>query len=346
MKRYLALHARALETRTGIGTVLQVTMSRRVAVVTGANSGIGLATAKALACPPHSYHVVLACRSEAAGEEAAATVRRACAEASVEVLPLDLAELSSVVAFAARVAQSFRSIHALVCNAGIGGLARPSAPTPDGAELVYRVNFVGHFVLLQRLLPLLEAGAPSRVVTLSSVMHHFGHTRWLEPLEYPEGLEPGSLPSTYPTSKLALAVLAAEVSRRYASRGVVGVACNPGAVNSQIWYRGSDSWGSTPRWLERLFGRVFRLAFLTPDQAACVAVSAATDDGWAEKAAAGPLYLCPYRTPWRGAMLFELHGPFAGPRVCRPHRAVGDPEAGRDLWEGMMRAKSVASYLI
>ena len=113
--------------------------------------------------------------------------------------------------------------------------------TTDGAaaDLHYRVNFVGHFLLCLRLQKSLERGAkesglPSRVVNLSSVMHRYGDTDWLSPLRFSKSQR------TYGTSKLAMAVLASELTRRWAACGVIGIAVNPGAVNSDIWYRGQQ----------------------------------------------------------------------------------------------------------
>ena len=127
---------------------------------------------------------------EARGNAAAEALCRQSADASVSYVPLDLVDFVSVVEFTRRLADEYPAgIHVLVCNGGIGGTDQPSESTPDGADLVYRVNFVSHFILVQRLLPLLERGTAtasvaSRVVTLSSVMHRYGHTRWTEPLAF------------------------------------------------------------------------------------------------------------------------------------------------------------------
>ena len=172
-------------------------------------------------------------------------------------------------------------------------------------------------------------------------MHRSGHTRWLEGLDF----EPSH--RTYATSKLALAVFAAELTRRAAPRGVVGVAVNPGAVNSDIWYRGDASWGETPAWQRSLLGWLFRSAFLTTEQGAATSVSAATDPAWArgEDGPPGPQYLCPYRTPEAAPMPLELHGPFAGPRLCTPHDAVLDPAEGKALWDGLSADARVSAFL-
>lgn len=124
-----------------------------------------------------------------------------------------------------------------------------------------------------------------------------------------------------------MAVFASEITRRWAARGISGIAVNPGAVNSDIWYRGQLSRGVQ----EYLVRPVFSALFLTSAQGAACSVAAATDSRFAEPPVG--LYLCPYRTPTAAPSLFELHGPFAGACECRPHPAVLDEALGRSLWE-------------
>lgn len=317
-----------------------------MAAITGANTGVGKETALGLARA--GFHVVLGCRSFEKGAAAAEWVCRQCAGASVEVLPLDLLDLKSAVRFAAALGALCRQsdLRVLVCNAGVGGTNRKSAALPDGSDSMYRVNFVGHFVLVQQLLPLLQRSgsraSPARVVTLSSVMHRFGSTaeHWLAPLTQHAGF------STYATSKLTMACLAAELTRRYRDAGVVGIAVNPGAVNSDIWYR-AEAWGAQPTWLQTAQSLLFASTFLTTAQGACTSISAATEARWrgGEAPDGSPLYLCPYRTPFAWPMPFELHGPFAGARCCRPRAEVLDRKLCGELWDGMMRAKVLAPFL-
>lgn len=326
----------------------------RVAVVTGANTGVGKDTALGLC--QKGFHVVMACRSEARGAAAAEWVRERCSGGSIEVQQLDLVDFASVVRFAdalgshALCRQS--GLQVLVLNAGVGGTNRTSAALPDGADSVYRTNFVSHFVLTVHLLPLLrragrDPAQPARVVALSSVMHRWGvaPARWLEPLTQRAEFAKTQPFGAYATSKLTMACLAAEVTRRYRDAGVVGIAVNPGAVNSDIWYR-NEAWGDRPEWQKRALSTFFRLTFLTNEQGASASVSAATEGRWlAELADESVLYLCPYRTPWWSPLPFELWGPYAGPRPCRPHSAVYDAEACREMWDGLMRADSLAPCL-
>jgi len=131
-------------------------------------------------------------------------------------------------------------------------------------------------------------------------------------------------------------------------RGVIGLAVNPGAVNSDIWYRGDASWGRRPAWQRTLLEIAFRSTFLTTAQGAATSISAVTEAAWEQRPpydGAGALYLAPYRTPAAMPMPFELHGPFAGARPCTPHPAVGDAPEGRSLWEGLVADARVRPLL-
>jgi len=190
-------------------------LSGRTAVVTGANSGIGLKAATALA--EHGAHVVLACRKTGAGRDAAAGI-----DGSTEVAELDLASLESVQRFAEGVD---RPVDLLVNNAGVMTPPR-YRETADGFELQYGTNHLGHVALTARLLPrLLEASAP-RVVGVSSIAHHSGDDSVLQ----------GNPAATYRpdkaygNSKLANLLFAVELQRRAAAAGspLTATAAHPG----------------------------------------------------------------------------------------------------------------------
>ena len=124
-----------------------------------------------------------------------------------------------------------------------------------------------------------------------------------------------------------MAVLSSEVTRRWADKNIIGIAVNPGAVNSDIWYRRQQ-----PHFVQEYLVRpAFSLLFLTSAQGAACSIAAATDERYSTPVIGR--YLCPYRTPNLSPWPFELHGPFAGARECRPVNAVLDEETGRRLWE-------------
>jgi NAD(P)-dependent dehydrogenase (short-subunit alcohol dehydrogenase family) len=192
--------------------------SGRTAVVTGANSGLGLATARALAAA--GAHVVMAVRDEARGKAAAADV-----PGDVEVRALDLADLESVQAFAGSWSGP---LDVLVNNAGI--MAVPAGVTVDGFELQFGTNHLGHFALTNLLLP----HVTDRVVTVSSTMHRVGAIV-LDDLNWQR--RPYSAERAYGQSKLANLLFTLELQRRLEAAGsaVRATAAHPGwaATNLQ-----------------------------------------------------------------------------------------------------------------
>lgn len=145
-------------------TDLHVSMADKVAVVTGANSGIGRATATGLA--RLGATVVLACRSIDRGEEARAAIARETGHDDVHVERLDLASLASVRDAADRIRARFPAIHVLVNNAGV--MIHERTVTDDGIETGFQTNTLGPFVFTNRLAPALAAGAPARVIHVTS----------------------------------------------------------------------------------------------------------------------------------------------------------------------------------
>ena len=143
----------------------------RVAVVTGANGGLGLETARALA--RKGAHVVMASRNMEKGEAARRDIQAGLPGASLEVMNLDLGSLESVRRFAAAVLAAHPVVDLLVNNAGIMGT--PRAETVDGFEQQFGVNHLGHFALTAHLLPALARAGAARVVSVTSTARHFRH---------------------------------------------------------------------------------------------------------------------------------------------------------------------------
>jgi NAD(P)-dependent dehydrogenase (short-subunit alcohol dehydrogenase family) len=204
-------------------------LSERTVVVTGANSGLGYETVRALAGA--GARTVLACRGPEKAEAAAAQVRREHPGARLEVLALDLANLSSIEAFAAELADRYGPIDVLCNNAGV--MALPFRQTSDGFEMQFGTNHLGHFALTLRLLPLLERASAGRVVTVSSIYHRYGKMRW-DDLGWQQGYDKWQ---AYSMSKLANLLFAYELQRRLdaARLSTISVAAHPGysATNLQ-----------------------------------------------------------------------------------------------------------------
>ncbi len=203
--------------------------SGRVAVVTGANSGIGLITARELA--KHGARVILACRNTEKGHAAAAEIAAAApAGAEVEVRALDLGSLESVQAFASDLGD--KRLDLLINNAGI--MMPPRQTTADGFELQFGTNHLGHFALTGLLLERLAAAGAARVVTLSSIEHKRGKLDF-DDLQAERGYSPRS---AYQQSKLANAAFGIELDRRLhaaaADSTVISVLAHPGYSDTNL----------------------------------------------------------------------------------------------------------------
>ncbi|NAZ76815.1 SDR family NAD(P)-dependent oxidoreductase [Kineococcus sp. T13] len=196
----------------------------RVAVVTGANTGLGLETAGALA--DRGAAVVLAVRDVAKGRAAAARIG-----GDVTVRELDLSSLESVRAAAAALRQAHPRIDLLVNNAGV--MFTPKQTTRDGFELQLGTNHLGHFALTGLLLEPLLAAPGSRVVTVSSTGHRIRAAIRFEDLQWERSY---SRAGAYGQSKLANLMFTYELQRRLAARGAgtVAVAAHPGASNTEL----------------------------------------------------------------------------------------------------------------
>lgn len=239
----------------------------RTAVVTGGNSGIGMRTAAALA--ERGARVTLACRDLPAAERAADRIRSRLPGADVEVRHLDLASMAAVRAFAE---QWDGPLDLLVNNAGV--MAPPRfMRTVDGFELQFATNHLGHFVLTGLLLPALLESGRSRVVTVSSIVHHRGTEAVLDANAGP-GYDPQQ---AYAESKLANLLYAIELQRQASARGLslVSVAAHPGLAATGLF---SDRQGMGANLVLRLVGpQVLRLVTQSPAAGARSTLYAATE---------------------------------------------------------------------
>jgi NAD(P)-dependent dehydrogenase (short-subunit alcohol dehydrogenase family) len=205
----------------------------RVALVTGANSGIGFETARALA--DHGAHVVMACRDLEKAQRAADKLENDLEQTSLELLALDLSDQVSV----RRAAEQFSSEHArldlLINNAGVMGT--PYRQTADGFELQMATNHLGHFALTGLLLDRLLTSGHSRVVTVSSLMHRNGHIDFNDVA----GVKIRNTWQHYGASKLANLLFTAELSRRLLADGEesIAVAAHPGWTRSNLFGTGA-----------------------------------------------------------------------------------------------------------
>lgn len=200
----------------------------KVAVVTGANTGLGLATSRFLAS--RGMRVVMACRNADKAEAARRQLRSALPQAHLEVLPLDVSRLSSVREFAEVFLASHGQLDLLINNAGV--MIPPFQLTEDGFELQLATNYLGHFLLTALLLERLQATPGSRVVSLSSLAHRSGRINF----DDLNSRRRYSRFGAYAQSKLACLMFAFELQRRLDAAGYQtrSVAAHPGASNTQL----------------------------------------------------------------------------------------------------------------
>ncbi|MFC9702658.1 oxidoreductase [Streptomyces sp. NPDC056943] len=280
----------------------------RVFVVTGATSGLGLATTRAIT--RRGGRVILAVRDETKGREVVEDlVSSGVAPELFDVRRLDLADLDSVRAFAARLRAESPRLDVLVNNAGV--MAPPRTLSAQGHELQFATNHLGHFALTGLLLDLLAAGRDPRVVTVSSINHRQGSLRF-DDLNGERGYAPMAF---YNQSKFANAVFGRELHLRLTGAGspVRSVLAHPGYTATNLQTR--DTRGLT----RLVFGRIGNpLLAQSPERGALPQLYAATDP-----AVEGGEFIGPDGPA-------ELRG---APTRVRLSDAAADAGTGRRLWE-------------
>jgi NAD(P)-dependent dehydrogenase (short-subunit alcohol dehydrogenase family) len=209
-------------------------LAGKVAIVTGANSGIGTETARVLA--RGGAHIFLACRSLETAEVAASALRAqsGAGAGKVDVLAVDLADLASVRAGAVKFLATGLPLHFLVNNAGV--MATPLRKTAQGHELQSGTNHVGHFLLTKLLLPRLVESAPARVVNVSSDLHRRGRAeRLLETLERDPGFTKRKYSpfEAYGDSKLANVLFARQLAK-ILPKSVEAFSLHPGVIATNL----------------------------------------------------------------------------------------------------------------
>jgi len=289
-------------------------LSGRIALVTGANSGIGYETARALA--DHGAHVVMACRNQEKAGQAAAKLSDDLNDPSLEILSLDLSDQVSVH----RAAEQFRADHdrldLLINNAGVMGT--PYRQTGDGFELQMATNHLGHFALTGLLLDRITSTAGSRVVTVSSQLHRRGHI----PFDDVAGNTIRNTWLNYGNSKLANLLFTAELSRRLGASdqgalpSTLALASHPGWTRSNLAGTGAAvGHGKARAVVGRAVGHTFGQSAAG---GALPSLYAATSPDVVSGQFIGPRYL------------FQLFGP---PKVVQPNRRAKNKDDAARLWE-------------
>ena len=279
----------------------------RVALVTGANSGLGLESVRALAA--RGATVILACRSRSRAEASQSQLQKQ-GLLRLELLDLDLADLNSVEAAATAVGQRYGRLDLLLNNAGV--MAPPRTLTAQGHELQFGVNHLGHMALTQRLLPLMEGQPDPRVVTVTSGAQYFGRIRWNDPSWSSDYDRYGA----YGQSKLANVMFALELEAQLRQRhsNVRSLAAHPGIARTELQPTALANGGNRAEALAyRLMDPLFQSAAMgaLPQLHAATATSAQGGEHY------GP-------GGWGGLRGY--------PALCRLAPAALDPEQRKRLW--------------
>ena len=294
----------------------------RTILITGANSGIGLGATKALV--DKGAHVVLACRSIPKAEAAVAEIEADDPSGSTEILELDLADLDSVSAAADAFLAKHDRLDVLVNNAGL--MAIPKRLTPQGVEMQFGVNHLGHFALTGHLLELLAstgtADEPARVVSISSQGHRPGKIDF-DNLDASESYHPWK---AYFRSKLANLLFTRELQRRVsdADLAILAVAAHPGGSNTNL---GQESAGDMMSKMIGFVEPVMRKFGMQPAaMGALPTLRAATDPS-----VVGDDYFGP-----DGFNEMKGH-----PELVEMSKRAKDPDTARRLWETSIDLSSV-----
>jgi NAD(P)-dependent dehydrogenase (short-subunit alcohol dehydrogenase family) len=288
--------------------------SGRTAIVTGANSGLGLVTARELARAGAS--VVMACRNLDKGHAAIDEVRAAVPDAQVQLDELDLASLASVRAFTDRFKPTRDGLDLLINNAGVMGT--PRRRTADGFELQFGTNHLGHFALTTALLETMEGREDARVVTLSSTAHKMGRINF----DNLNGDRRYFRWNAYGQSKLANLLFALELDRRLRAAGstVKSLAAHPG-------YAATNLQSAGPPMFDRLVMVASNALIAQSDEMGALPILyAATQPGLEGGTYVGP------------DGFQEQRG---YPKIVQPSGRARDPETARRLWEVSERMTAV-----
>lgn len=286
----------------------------RLALVTGANTGIGYEAALQLA--RKGAQVLLGCRDEQRANQAIESIQAEAPRGSVEWLPLDLADLASVAAAAAQLRAAHQRLDLLICNAGV--MVPPAGRTVDGFELQFGINHLGHFALVLQVLPLLQAATAARVVAVSSGAALFGRMVFDDLNFERRGYQPWA---AYGQSKLANLLFIEALARRLKRAGssVVACAAHPGVTATEL-QRHSPNMQNMPAWLA-----------MPAPQGALPSLRAATDPAVEPLDYFGPDGLLqmrgyPKRVPWPSGA---------------KQQAIAD-----QLWEQSLRSCDLADPLV
>jgi NAD(P)-dependent dehydrogenase (short-subunit alcohol dehydrogenase family) len=235
-------------------STLNTNMQGKVCIVTGANSGIGKATALGLA--QMGATVVMVSRNKVKGEEAQNEIKEKSGNDAIDLMLADLSSQESIRQLAENFQQHYEQLHVLINNAGVVNLTRRE--TSDEYEMMFAVNYLAPFLLTNLLLEKLKASAPARIINVSSDSHEAGYIE----MEDLQSEKPYKFMRSYGQSKLAVVLFTYELARRLQGTGVTANCLHPGFVATNI---GQNGVGSVGRGITKL---IFSILGISPEEGA------------------------------------------------------------------------------
>ncbi len=229
----------------------------KTAIITGATSGIGRVTALAIA--KEGIQLVLPVRNIEKGESLKDEIKRETGNRNVDVMPCDLASMSSIRQFAAEFEKKYSTLHLLINNAGLWEAKRKESD--DGIEMNFAVNHLAPFLMTTLLLDTIKRSAPSRIISVASAAHKYGKMRFNDL----EGKKSWGSMQSYAQSKLANILFTRRLARELEGSGVTANCLHPGVVNTQLFSK-------MPGFMQKIFG----LFMISPEKGAQTSIYLAT----------------------------------------------------------------------
>jgi len=242
-------------------------MKDKIVLITGANSGIGKETTRALA--KKGATIIMACRHLEKAEPVGEIIQRESKNPNIEVMKLDLASLKSVRNFTQEFKTRYQKLNVLINNAGVFCMKREE--TEEGFEKTMGVNHLGHFLLTYELLPILENTPEARIINVSSNAHFSGDLD-LGDLHFKRRKYSGF--KAYGASRLATVFFTQELAERLKEKDITVNSLHPGHVDTNMW----DLWGTERKWYQSIINGIIKLFLISAEEGAQTSIYLASSN--------------------------------------------------------------------
>jgi len=242
-------------------------MKDKIVLITGANSGIGKETTRALA--KKGATIIMACRNLEKAEPVGEIIQIESKNPNIEVMKLDLASLNSVRNFTQEFKTRYQQLNVLINNAGVFCMKREE--TAEGFELTMGVNHLGHFLLTHELLPILEKTPEARIINLSSNAH-FSAGLDLDDLHFKRRKYSGF--KAYGSSRLATVFFTQELAERLKEKDITVNSLHPGNVATNMW----NLWGTERKWYQSIINGMIKLFLISAEEGAQTSIYLASSN--------------------------------------------------------------------